>query len=237
MEALTLTGEPLGCIYTATCTDGTVYVGITIAGYEMRKARHLSNASAGVQYHFYRALRKYGADAFTWSILSEGHTWDELCELERREIAALKERGVRIYNMTSGGDGTPGRTITPESSKRMSDAGKRRFECPKQLEWNRQKSLGVANTPAQKAKISASLSGHTRSAETKARMSAAQKKAWEGRERTPELSRKMSETAKNNPVRSPEMRARISAKMKGVKKGPETVQRMREAQLRRLGKL
>lgn len=235
--ASALIAEPLGCLYIARCTvSGGVYVGITVLGFEARKRRHLSNAAAGLPYGLYRAIRKYGTEAFVWTIISDGHTWAELCQLEHDEIASLRAAGVKLYNMTKGGDGTKGWKLTPEISAKMSLAGKRRFQDPAQREWNRQKSLGVPNTAEQKAKISAALKGKQKSAETRANMSAAQKKRASAIIWTNEMRAEMSVRAKANTL-SQQSRAKISAKLKGVPKSPETRQRMREAQLRRLGKL
>lgn len=228
-----LIAEPLGCLYIARCTiSGGAYVGITIAGFEKRKRRHLSNAAAGVRYGLYRAIRKYGADAFVWSIISDGHTWDELCAMEREEIAALKAAGIKLYNMTTGGDGTKGWSLTQEISERMSKSAKKRFENPDQIEWNRQKSLGVRNTPEQKAKISRSLKGRKKSPEHARNISNGLKGQKFSADRVARMSARMMGIP-----RTEEEKAKISAKLKGVPKSAETRQRMRDAQLRRSGVL
>ena len=81
----------MGCLYSATClVSGKVYIGITTSSLETRRKMHLKNAREGLPYHLYRALRKHGPDSFAWHVLSEGHSWDDLCRLEKAEIADLK---------------------------------------------------------------------------------------------------------------------------------------------------
>jgi group I intron endonuclease len=64
--------------------------------------KHKYNASqTNSQTHLYRAMRKYGIDNFSLSILDEAKTTQELND---KEILWIKKLNPK-YNMTKGGDG------------------------------------------------------------------------------------------------------------------------------------
>lgn len=98
----------------------------------------------GVDYKFYRAIRKYGFDSFTWEIVERTETIEELKSAEIRWIKTLdcQRNG---YNTTSGGDGAPGIEFTPELRAKISARQKKRFQDPIERakaagyarEWNR----------------------------------------------------------------------------------------------------
>ncbi len=92
-----------GLIYTAVHREsGTTYVGKTIKTLHERQRGHQRTIRRGIKTYFYNAVRKYGWDAFEWCELE--HTFD-LNEAEQFYIAYFKAIGVRLYNMTPGGDG------------------------------------------------------------------------------------------------------------------------------------
>lgn len=64
---------------------------------------HLTKARQGIDTHFYRAIRKYGADNFEWEIICTAHSKQQLNELETYYIQKYNsiEGG---YNMVDGGD-------------------------------------------------------------------------------------------------------------------------------------
>lgn len=88
---------------------GDSYVGRTTQTFEARRRRHLYDAKKGCQYHFHRALRLYGMDAFDWFIESDELTFDEAKRQERFLVAAFVFGGINLYNMTRGGEGFKGR--------------------------------------------------------------------------------------------------------------------------------
>ena len=64
--------EITGVIYMATSkTTGKSYIGQT-NNFRIRKSRHLNDAKNGCDYHFHRAIIKYGKEDFSWIILWEG---------------------------------------------------------------------------------------------------------------------------------------------------------------------
>lgn len=76
------------------------YIGITISTLEGRMYGHHRAAEKGLQFHFHRAIRKYGKESFEWSILDHAVNIDQLKVLEKDYIQKLKPR----YNMTQEGD-------------------------------------------------------------------------------------------------------------------------------------
>jgi len=91
---------------------GDSYVGLTSVGCIRRWARHRTNAKAGANNHFARAIRKYGADKFivvdVASVLEDAYAGD----VERSVIQSFKPK----YNSTNGGEVTAGRHISPEAN-------------------------------------------------------------------------------------------------------------------------
>ena len=72
-----------------------------------RQKAHQRNAVKGVDYFFYRAIRKYGWDSFEWEILEDSIPDTKmLSERERYHITRLRANNPNFgYNLTAGGDG------------------------------------------------------------------------------------------------------------------------------------
>ena len=115
--------------------DHKKYVGTTHRTTEQRFRRHCSNALAGIDFHLYRAMRKYGINSFVAYKIDEAESKEILSDKERfwiKELDTLKNG----YNMTIGGDGGPGAPIgnqygkgwkaPPDWCKANSERGKRR---------------------------------------------------------------------------------------------------------------
>lgn len=114
-------------VYCATSPSGRRYVGCTGRGLAERKRGHLAAARKGVESKFYRAVRKYGFDAFEWVVLARCSDVSEMHEQERRLIAHFESQRIG-YNVTSGGEGAPGRRNTPEQSAAHGARQRVRFE-------------------------------------------------------------------------------------------------------------
>lgn len=83
--------------------NGKVYIGQTQGDLEKRKRQHLKKAHGGVKTHFYDAIRKYGDDAFEFSVVCEAKTKADLNLLETYYIQ--KYDSIKAgYNMVDGGD-------------------------------------------------------------------------------------------------------------------------------------
>ena len=109
-------------IYKATnVKNGKVYIGLTTKTLEHRKRIHERDSRTKDTY-FYRAMRKYGPESFTWEVLDDSaKTIEELEELERFYIKQYdsfdnKDKG---YNTQSGGNSLY--QITEEERKNRSE--------------------------------------------------------------------------------------------------------------------
>ena len=113
----------MGVIYCATNTiNGKQYVGKSILSIESRKSSHISQSSKDSRILFHRAIRKYGTEAFEWSILKECDATfddDDLSLFECYFIRKLKTKVPNGYNLTDGGEGQSGWVPTEEIRQKM----------------------------------------------------------------------------------------------------------------------
>lgn len=104
--------------------NGKRYVGIT----SKNNPAHRWNSGRGYteNSHFYSAVKKYGWDNFDHLILYEGLTECQAKDMERKLIAEWNTQNTKFgYNMTAGGDGTPGFHPSEETRRKLSEARKR----------------------------------------------------------------------------------------------------------------
>lgn len=91
-------------IYKITGPNGS-YVGLTIGSIKRRWQAHIRGAEKGVSLLLHRAIRKYGADVFTVSLLTECFSLKEaqVCE---RALIALHRTFCKCggYNLSLGGE-------------------------------------------------------------------------------------------------------------------------------------
>jgi group I intron endonuclease len=132
-------------IYKAKCIENQkVYIGFT-GNFPVRKHAHKKAAYSGKDQAFYKAIRKYGWDSFTWEIIycskDKEHT---LKEMEPYFISFYDSHNPKSgYNETLGGEGVTGHSIAlkkkiseatklamarPEVIKATSEAQKKRFQ-------------------------------------------------------------------------------------------------------------
>lgn len=108
----------MGCVYLARCVvNGKGYVGKTVGKFENRIKSHEKSALNGGVWAFHNALRKYGSDAFRWSVLIEDDEDEFLCFMEQKFIKRLGTKSPGGYNMTDGGDGVS--NPSPDVRRRM----------------------------------------------------------------------------------------------------------------------
>jgi group I intron endonuclease len=101
--------------------NGKLYVGRTVLPLSVRWSKHKADAKRRVNYYLYRAMNKYGLAHFSISVLSEHETEEELNEAETQWIAKLHTDDPTVgYNMTAGGDGISGYTMSAETRKKIS---------------------------------------------------------------------------------------------------------------------
>lgn len=192
----------MGCVYLARCmVNGKGYVGKTTYSLSFRKACHKSDAEKGVQLAFHRAIRKYGWDAFAWSILTEDDNNEFLCFMEQKWIKRLGTRAPNGYNLTDGGEGTVGLCHSEETKKKISDA-----------------RIGIEFTPEHRKKLGDSHRGRPRSKEAVEKTIAANT----GRKNTEETKLKMSIAAKNRAPVTEETKKILSESHMGIKRSLES---------------
>ena len=97
-------------------TNGKQYVGKTMHKLHKRMGEH----RRGTKHYVDRAIQKHGWENFTIEILEECATSEELSEREQYWIARLNTKAPNGYNLTDGGEGSPGRKATDEMRANMS---------------------------------------------------------------------------------------------------------------------
>ena len=92
-------------VYKIVCSKShKLYIGYTSKGIAKRFHKHVTNALGGQDTHLYNAIRKYGADSFTISLLWEGNSKQKAIEMEKYYINHY-DTFAEGYNQTQGGDG------------------------------------------------------------------------------------------------------------------------------------
>lgn len=163
--------------------------------------------------HWHSIVAKYGIEV---RLLAQWPTDAEAAAHEKFLIATFRGMGVKLCNVTDGGEGAPGRRQTEEAKARISAAKK-----------------GRRLTPEHVAKISAYMRGRPKSEQQKARMSAARKGCKKPPEEiaaylpalraamaSPEVRAKIAAAAAGRVI-SPETRAKMSASRSGRVQSPE----------------
>ena len=105
-------------------TNGKRYVGIT----SKPKIEHRWNSGRGYKEnpHFYSAIEKYGWDGFDHKVMLRNVGEKEAKMAERMLISIWHTQDSKFgYNMTSGGDGTPGCHPSDETRAKLSNARRR----------------------------------------------------------------------------------------------------------------
>jgi hypothetical protein len=100
---------------------------------------------------------------------------DEAIELEIFLIAELREHGVKLCNLTDGGDGVSGFKFSEESRERMkiSNRGKARKGhklTPEHIEKLREAKIGIKLSKAHCDALSKAMKGRAVSTETRAKI-------------------------------------------------------------------
>lgn len=97
--------------------NGKVYIGQTRQGIARRRAEHVARFNLGERDHkLYQAMRKYGLEAFEFSVLCCCLSPDYLDDAEAALIADYNSFH-RGYNMTCGGDSVADETRAKLSAK------------------------------------------------------------------------------------------------------------------------
>jgi group I intron endonuclease len=175
-----------------------------------RRSEHERCAKRGDRdYIFYRALRKYGIENFSWGILSRHKTNAEALAAEIEWIAKLKPR----YNMTAGGEGTLGRKHSPATRAKIAAKAQGRPCSEETREKHRISSTGRRKSPEELVRMSIRGRGRRLSDDAKSKISVANK----GRRFPPEVRAKVSAAGRGR-KQSPQTIAKRTAKVLGQKR-------------------
>jgi len=119
------------CVYMHECPNGKRYIGITSRSPESRW-----NCGHGYDEQFFgKAVKKYGWENISHTVLSYGLTKEEAEEAEKGFIRLFKSNNPKYgYNCTEGGDGCAGRPVTDEQRKFMSETSRKMWQDPKTRE-------------------------------------------------------------------------------------------------------
>jgi group I intron endonuclease len=205
--------------------NGKNYIGIASDPEERWRKHKGSLGNKRIRQSIHRAMLKYGADAFTFSVLATSPTWADGLATERALITQYdtKRNG---YNSTDGGEGMHGlvhSAATRELLGSLSRGRKASEETRKKLSQARARRVIILSAES-RAKISATLTGRKLPPITdahRAALSASQK----GRKRGPLTAEHRAllskiRTGKKRPPMSDEWRANIAAAQRGKKRGP-----------------
>jgi group I intron endonuclease len=191
------------CIYKATNqVNGKSYVGKAVDFIVRRKCHRLS-AENGSRCAFHCAIRKYGWESFAWEILVEDERPYVINRLEKFYIKTLETKLPNGYNMTDGGEGVCGLSLTKESRAKIRTTLTGRKHTQKTLDKMKKQRAD----PVFRAIQSANQQGKKHTEETRAKM----RESHKGKKRSPES------VAKSN------------AAHKGSKATEETRAKMRES--------
>lgn len=162
-------------VYCITCvSNNKKYIGLTSKSIAARWKQHLTNAlTRGQSNLLYRAIRKYGESAFVISTVATEPNKESAIASEKRFIAEYNTNAFKSgscgYNMTDGGEGTTGRTLTSEQRDHLSNIRKisgiakgrknPMYGRGNQLKGSRNPFFGKSHSLETKKKISNSKKG------------------------------------------------------------------------------
>jgi group I intron endonuclease len=208
--------------------NGKLYVGKTIKTLKHRWGAHKVDSRRGSANPLHCAMRKYGIDSFTISMITKCSTKEEMDATEKRLIIALSTHTStgRGYNATWGGDGMEsgekhplfGVPVPLERRQKMSRAQKGANNASSKAagpnHWNR--GLIRSEETREKIKAKRALQTKTRrgvpvSAETRKHLSEVQKRIMSD----PKERKRVSEQTKVG-MRRPEVRAKLHGPRKAM---------------------
>lgn len=196
--------------YIGKCADGIV---------RRRKSAHYGGYGNDL---VYKAIKKYGAENFSFHILLDGVIPELLADYEIEYIKKYDSKAPRGYNLTDGGEGRLGNSQKhSEATKRkISQSHKGKKMSEEAIRKTSEANKGRKHSQETRRRISEGLKGRTVSKETRRKLSEAHK----GRKASPEARKNMSEARrgeKNNRYgtkHSKETRRKMSEAAKNRKK-------------------
>jgi group I intron endonuclease len=97
-------------------TNGKIYIGQTVQkNPKVRWYSHLADAREGSKNYLHNAIRKYGADNFTWEVIDTAESIDNLNTKEAFWLAEYR-KSHRVYNLREAGNN---KTHSSDSIEKM----------------------------------------------------------------------------------------------------------------------
>lgn len=178
-------------------------------------------SSQGRSEYWHRVKNKYGVDI---EVLDYFESEEEAFRHEIALIALHRNSGLRITNITNGGEGATGAKRSEETRKKLSDAALGRKRSPDSEQTRHLKSesaKGRKMSPEAVAKIKEFHTGRKRKPETLLRMSEALKGKGLGRIKSSSERAKLSAGRKGK-LHSEETKLAMKKNRTGKKKRPQT---------------
>lgn len=196
--------RPGGGIYLIKCNNGCIYVG-SAKNLSTRFKKHVDalNASRHFNIHLQRAWAKYGASAFSYVVKEELGTYNKGAYFARENavIDELKAQGIKLFNIAraEGGWGPDTHSRKDEIVAKIRRTIQASLDTmtvdERKQKWGHWR--GKKQTDTHRAATSAGLTGIVRSATTRLKMGASQKK------RSDELAEMMRKVGRSNAGRVP----------------------------------
>jgi len=150
--------EMKGLIYCVHCiSTGKKYIGQTTQILEKRINRHFSD-SKKTDYHFHRAIKKYGKENFIFGVIEECN----LDDLNEKEVYWIGEYNTFLSGYNSDTGGLNGRLLSDDTKMKISNSLKNRTFAPKHLEKIKKSLTGKTLSEETRNKISQSKIGKSR---------------------------------------------------------------------------
>ena len=150
-------------VYIHISPSNKYYIGIT---QQKPEKRWLYGYGYQNNQYFFRAIQKYGWDAFQHEIVASGLTEEEAKNFERLLIKELDSTNPnKGYNITEGGEGTTGYKPSDEVRQRMSEAQKGRKVSKETKQKQSEAHKGKQFSEEHRRKLSEASKGKPKSAE------------------------------------------------------------------------
>lgn len=165
---------------------GREYIGVTSRPVEQRWREHLADARVGRGSFLHRAIRKHGSEDFDFRVRASLPTIEEAWLAERILVAFENP----AFNLTNGGEGTPGWSHTESTRAKISAALKASdaLKAANRAAGLRKRGRKLSEAHRQALKQAhVGFTGRTHSPEARAKLSA--------RSISPETRQRMSEAA------------------------------------------
>jgi group I intron endonuclease len=212
----------MGFGYMIFCTlpgISTVYFGITSKTVEKRFKEHLYKASVGYPQYLHNAIRKYGAENFQVQQMYTNDDFEKCKQWEIDTITSSRKIGLKLWNLTDGGQGGNGYKWSEESRQKMSRSktGKTHRGSPLSEEHKLKLSIAHKGKPSPKR-------GIPMSEEQKIKLSIAHKGKPSPKRGVPLSEEHRQKIAIINRSRtiSPETRAKMADSLRGRKLSEES---------------